>query len=449
MQAQLSGEEKLEGLQAGLAARAEAARRANLYVLSGLLVMMAVFAIGVWSWVSFYRASGGATGLFTQTDFPAVTIASRLVSEGRGAELYKLDVQLEGQRRLISEGYIELSPDAGLKYPYPYTPPIAVLMSPLSGLPPNVGMAMWDIVNIGCMAWGLWFLLSTLPLARFTRLMILLGTLTSFPFIVNLEQGQSSGVVMLALGVGIGLLKKGRDLPAGLALGLLVLKVQWLPILVLVLIWKMRWRTLVGAVATGGALLLVSVLAAGVGWIPDYVQLLGRAQEYARELLLDPWYSHSFPGGLTALIGRGTDDIVRTANLVLMVGLVVLLLFLWRGRWEPSTRRWDGLMAATLLVAFFTNLQLNTHDLSLLALPGALGLSFLGGLAINARLKAAWLGALWTLYVATGLFLPQVFALPIRITTLAMGVMLAVLFFSVLQSEGVRKSPAAAEAPLH
>ena len=162
----------MERLQAAPAARTAALRRANLYVLSSLLVMTAV-AIGAWSWASFYRESGGTTGLFTQTDFPAVTIASRLVSEGRGAELYKLDVQLAEQRRLISEGYIEFSPDAGLKYPYPYTPPIAVLMSPFSGLPPNMGMAIWDIVNIGCMAWGLWFLLSTLALARFTRLMIL------------------------------------------------------------------------------------------------------------------------------------------------------------------------------------------------------------------------------------------------------------------------------------
>ena len=39
---------------------------------------------------------------------------------------------------------------------------------------------------------------------------------------------------MLALGVGIGLLKRERELPAGLAFGLLALKVQWLPILVVV-----------------------------------------------------------------------------------------------------------------------------------------------------------------------------------------------------------------------
>jgi hypothetical protein len=384
--------------------------------------------------------AGGATGLFTQTDFPAVTIASRLVAEGRGAELYKLDAQLEEQRRLISEGYISLSPDAGLKYPYPYTPPIAVLMSPFAGLPPTIGMTVWDLVNIACMAWGFWFLLSALALTKFTRLALLLAALTSFPFIVNLEQGQSSGVVMLAFALGIGLLKNGRDLPAGLAFGLLLLKIQWLPILVLVLLWKRRWRTLAGITAAASALALVSRAVAGAGWIPDYLQLLGRAQQHARELLLDPWYSHSFPGGLTALIGRGTDDIVRVANLVVTVGLVALLFFIWRGRWEPSTRRWDGLMSATLLVAFFTNLQLNTHDLSLLVLPGALGLSYLSSMHTQS-IRSVWLGALWTLYIATGLFLPQVFGFLVRPTTLLIALMLALLFYTMFRDMAEEKSP--------
>jgi len=292
-------------------------------------------------------------------------------------------------------------------------------------------MAMWDLANIACMAWGFWFLLSTLALSRLTRLVFLLAALTSFPFIVNLEQGQSSGVVMLALALGIGLLKKDHDLPAGLAFGLLVLKIQWLPVLLLVLLWKRRWRTLAGMATTGSALLLLSVLTAGTAWIPDYLQLLVRAQQYARELLLDPWYSHSFPGGLTALIGRGTDDAVRLANLFLTLGLVVLLLFLWREKWEPSTRRWDGLMATTLLVALLTNLQLNTHDLSLLVLSGALGLSYLSGTNFQG-VRVVWLGALWTLYVATGLFLPQVFGLPLRLTTLVMGLMLGLLVYAIL-----------------
>jgi hypothetical protein len=356
-----------------------------------------------------------------------------MVAEGQGAQLYNLGAQLEGQHRLISEGYVALSPQADLKYPYPYTPPIAVLMSPFASLPPTTSMAIWDLLNIACMAAGFWYLLSTLSLPRFTRLALLLGALTSLPFIVNLEQGQSSGVVMFSVAVGVALLRKKRDLPAGLAFGLLALKVQWLPVLLVVLVFKVRWRALLGIACTGGVLFLLSILASGTAWIPDYLTLLGKAQQYARELLLDPWYSHSFPGGLTALIGRGTDDIVRAANLLMTLALVLLLLYVWRSKWQPSTPRWDGLMAATLLVAFFTNIQLNTHDLSLLALPGALGLSYITSTQLGSRMRFAWLGALWLIYFSTALFLSQIFNSPVRLTTLLLASMLGVLCYALLQ----------------
>ncbi len=390
-----------------------------------LAAMLLVFVWGAWTWVQFGRSVGGPIGLFTQTDFPAITIVSRMVSEGRGAEIYNLDAQLEGQQRLIAEGYLRLGKGETLKYPYPYAPFIAVLASPLSGIEPNMAWAVWDLLNLACMTWGLWYLLSTLALPANSRLLLFIGGLTSFPLIVNLEQGQSSGLVMLALGVGIGLLKRGRDLPAGLALGLLAVKVQWLPFLVLVLLWKRRWRTLGGMIATSCALAGMTVLAAGFGWIPGYLDMLVRAQGYARELLLDPWYSHSLAGGLTALLGRGTDDIVRIANLVVMVGMAALLLWVWRGRWEPRASRWDGLMALTVLASMLTNPQLNTHDLCLLVLPGALGLAYL---AQSTQLQKhrtifAWCGILWGAYIATSLFLPQVFSLSLRASTLAIVLM--------------------------
>ncbi|MEO8286903.1 MAG: glycosyltransferase family 87 protein [Chloroflexota bacterium] len=409
--------------------------RPNVTRLAALAVLAALFAVSALSWVRFSESAGSVAGLFTQTDFPAVTITSRLISEGRGAEMYNLDVQLEGQKRLIAEGYLILSPTDGLHYPYPYTPPIAVFMSAFAGLPPTTGMAIWDLINIAALAAGFWYLLSTLPLRRFARLALLIGALTSFPFVVNLEQGQSSGVVMLGFALGIGLLKKGRDIPAGLAFGLLVLKIQWLPVLVLVLLWKRRWRTLAGIAGGAGAIMLISVLVAGTGWLPDYLHILGRAQQYARELLLDPWYSHSFPGGLAALIGPSSDDAVRFANVALTVLLVGLLVYLWRGKWQPSSARWDGLMGATVLVALFTNLQLNTHDLCLVALPAALGLSYLRRQQQATAYRTAWYALCWTIYIATGLFLPQVFSLPVRLTTLVIALMLGIMAYTLANKQ--------------
>ncbi len=402
-------------------------RKGNLYLVAVLALFASIFAFGAWTWIGFSKENGGPVGLFTQTDFPAIVIGAGLVNSGHGANLYNLDLQLREQQRIRAAGYLSLSPDENkqLKYPYPYTPFLAVLWSPLSALSPLTGMAVWDLINIIGMAGGLWFLLSSLPIAKTTRLTLLLAGITCLPFIVNLEQGQSSGIVMLGLGVGIGLLRRGQDLSAGLALGLLALKVQWLPFILLVLLFKGRWRALLGVLSTGVALSLVVLLTMGTGWIPGYLNIVQSVQQYGRELLLDPWYSHSLSGGLTALLGRGAEDVVRVVNTFAMLVFAGLLLFVWRGMWRPGTARWDGLMSLTVLGTLFTDTQLNTHDLCLLVLPAGLITSGLRLSETGRKVEMRWGLLLWVAYLITALPTGLVLNPQIRITTLLMALMLA------------------------
>lgn len=396
--------------------------------------MMATFAVGARSWAEFFLSHNEANGvpvrLFTQTDYPAIAIASRIVASGRGGQLYDLEEQRREQDVLASEDYLDLPQGSPLKYPYPYTPFIAVLWSPIAGMSPLLGMALWDLLNIAALVVGLWYLLAALPLSGVTRVLLLLAAVTSFPFIVNLEQGQSSGIVMGGLGVGIALLRKEKDLLAGLVLGFLLLKTQWLLFIVLVLVWKLRWRALLGIAITGVALTSLTLLVMGTDWIPDFQRVVGMVQNWDRALLLDPWFSHSLSGGLTALFGRGTDELVRTITLFATLMLALMLAYLWRGPWRPGSPRWDAMVALTLLATIFTNLQLNTHDLVLLVLPGALGLSALYGLGEGSTLKVWWYGLLWGSYLIPAFFLELALsptqAWVVRPTTLIIAALLGV-----------------------
>ena len=347
--------------------------------LLAMVVFASLFYMSTSAWVRFGQENGIPAGLFTQSDFAAVAIASKLVHDGYGAELYDLNRQLQGQQQMRSHGFLSLSPNENqeLKYPYPYAPFIALLWSPLADLSPFVGIALWNLLNLVAMAIGLWYLLRSLPIPNLTRTLLLIAAATSFPFINDLEQGQSSGIVLFALAMGLALLRRKHDLPAGLAFGLLVLKIQWLPLLVIVLLWKRRWRSLAGLMGVSFALSLAAVVTMGTAWIPDYISIVLRAQHWARELALDPWYSHSLSGGLTALLGRGTDDLVGHLMTVATLAGAALLLFVWRGKWRPGSARWDGAMSLTMVVVIFTNLQVNTHDLCMLVLPAALGISYL------------------------------------------------------------------------
>ncbi len=411
--------------------------RARLYYASALVVIGALFAFGAWQWVQFGRSVGIPVGLFTQTDYPAVTIASRLIVEGRAAELYNLDAQLQEQRRLSAEGELLLSPDMGLAYPYPYTPFVALAMAPIASAP-RAGMAVYDLLNLAGMAVGMWYLLWALPLPVPVRGAMLAAGVASFPFVVNLEQGQSSGLVALALGLGIGLLRKGREVPGGLALGLLALKVQWLPFVVLALLVTGRWRALGGMAAMGGAMMAGALAVMGFDWRPGYIDMLGRARNLDRALLLDPSASHSFVGGVVALFGTGAEGAAVLANAALLVGLALVVVCLWRREgWRPGTARWDGTMGLTVAAAMLTQVHLNTHDLSLLVVPGALGLACLYVSTEGEKARYVLYGVLWAVAVSTALLLPQVFASPLRLTTLALATLVALPVW-VLMTQAAR-----------
>ncbi|MDQ6693264.1 MAG: hypothetical protein M3014_02435, partial [Chloroflexota bacterium] len=132
-----------------------------------------------------------------------------------------------------------------------------------------------------------------------------------------------------------------------------------------------------------------------------------------------PYYSHSLTGLLTGVLGNGHDALIRIANSAALAAFALLLLYIWRGKWKPGLPAWQGLMSVTLLATMLTDVMLNTHDLSLLVLPGALGLSYLYNAAgSQRRLIAFWCALLWGGYIITSLVSPgQLLAMPIRLVT--------------------------------
>ena len=77
--------------------------RGKMYTYGALVLLALGFFVAARSWVVFGTQPdvGIPVGLFTQTDFPAVVIASRLVASGTGGpRLYDQAAQLQGQRLL-------------------------------------------------------------------------------------------------------------------------------------------------------------------------------------------------------------------------------------------------------------------------------------------------------------------------------------------------------------
>ena len=77
-----------------------------------------------------------------------------------------------------------------------------------------------------------------------------------------------------------------------------------------------------------------------------------------------------------------------------------------------------------------TNMHLNTHDLSLLVVLAALGLSYVRTAGLPEGTQRIWYALIWTGYLVPFYLFTQVFDWPIRLTTLMIAAMLAVLLSS-------------------
>lgn len=317
------------------------------------------------------------TPLEAAIDFRITYATAQLVRQGRAAEIYELDAQMAVQNGLLdAEDALQERGDA----PWVYLPVFALAVAPLAFLPAKAALLVWAWLN-GALA-----LFIFLRLARALGLSgtaVSLLALTSFPLFYTVFLGQSNVWVLLGFSEFYAALRSGRERRAGLWLGLLLIKPQLLPLLLVVLAWKGRWRALQGFAAGAGALLLASLVLVGVASLDALADILrsyggvsGGPNTVPR--LMANWR------GIAANWIQPHSGAFAAAFIVVASGVTVVLgLLPWRGvRWEElKPERFDalmlGLMAATLLSAYHSHL----HTAVLLLVPAL----FLYATAVRTR----------------------------------------------------------------
>ncbi|MCC6300281.1 MAG: DUF2029 domain-containing protein [Anaerolineales bacterium] len=158
--------------------------------------------------------------------------------------------------------------------PYPYSPIVAVLASPLLSFSTTNALIFWVAMS--------WLFLVATGIVIFRGIakdvsivgasMLLFYYLMYGPVHLNLNLVQLDICILFLLALTY-LLYQRRSIWAGVALGLAIsLKLLVAPIVVYFL-WKRDWRVSVTAVATAGALSLVGFAMAGWNLLPDFMQV--------------------------------------------------------------------------------------------------------------------------------------------------------------------------------
>jgi hypothetical protein len=185
------------------------------------------------------------------------------------------------------------------------------------------------------------------------------------------------------------MLRRKKDLIAGIALGLLLYKPQLMIALSAILLIKGRWRALAGEILGTSVWLSIGLILSPLA-MQNYLKItpmlfdLLRLNPHltpliktihsmipgARLLNYPTWGIHSFFGFSSLLIDnmwRNGADILSA--LLLLVNLFFIITIWAKSTWEPGTKSWDMMMAASISLGLLISPHLFVYDLMLLLLP--------------------------------------------------------------------------------
>ncbi len=305
-----------------------------------------------------------------EADYNSFLLGGRLLADRHAAAttLYNLAIQQQTQQAMLIGTNIHF-PDGLLPFLNP--PFVALLIFPLTSLPPGIGFLIWDAVQLLLLLVSLSMVGAMLP-SKY-RYLLWLGAFAFLPVYQSLLEGQLSPTVLL----GIILLWRGLRAGGsgnwwgGVGLTLCLVKPQLLPVLILYLLYKRNWRALGGFAGGGLFFYLLCAVVSGVDWTVAYLNALivSQAQGYG--------YAPGVMFNLTGLLDRLNLGSVLLLAVLSTTVIAVLLYSCWRSDGAGSASGVSAVgqlemqLAAVVLAAALTSVHLYTHDLTMLLFSGA------------------------------------------------------------------------------
>jgi alpha-1,2-mannosyltransferase len=292
-------------------------------------------------------------------------------------------------------------------------PPIwTVFVAPLALLEPITAYRLFVLINVvagvGYVAW----MASELGLRPAWTVVGIIMLVLSNPFLGTLALGQVYPLLAFGLVAAWVADRRNKPIASGIALGLvLAVKPQFAPVLLWPLVQR-RWRTFLGALASGAAVTLVGIVVAGPRALLDWLEYVSsrRPDGY--------WDNNTLPGAAIRLFGD--NDFVEPlvglpwaapAAYVLAIGIIILTAL--RVRHDPEMGLW-ALVAASLLAP-----SVSWHNYLVLLGPGILLL-----------LARGWKS--WALLLLALEFVPPVWSEPWRHGSTVAAAMMLNLYLYIL-----------------
>jgi hypothetical protein len=338
---------------------------AQVLMLGGALLGL---SFDLWFWASFVARYPTLRGYLAQTDFVSWFTATRMIATGQGAHLYDAAANGAAQASVITP-YTQTTG----AFLYHYWPALAGLLLPVAELPAEQALLIWIAFCGVAFTIALIVLLRDLGFRSTEGVLFALAAWSFMPLIGDLEMGQTSALLCLPLALGLVALRRGWDLQAGLALGLLLLKPQHAIIWIIALVAARQWRALAGCAAMGLLLVLISTWLAGPDWLLAWFNLSRLAVNETGGQGFAPADSHNFKHLISLVPGVGAAG-ANTAQLGIAAIVAVVVGWRWWKLPAQTLRTAAGarLLALTVLASLLATPVLLTHDLTFWVVSAAL-----------------------------------------------------------------------------
>jgi Glycosyltransferase family 87 len=234
------------------------------------------------------------------TDFPAFLAGWNLLVHGHADQLYDLGAQKLVQQQLIGGSF------ANGVLPFVNPPYAATLFGALGRLSLSAGYWVWAAMNIVllCILFVLLKRIVHLPNQQWRGFAG--WAIAAAPVWAALMGGTFSLWVCVGLAGFVVAMQEQREFSAGVWLGLVALKPQYLPAILVLLVARRSWRALGGFAGAMAALVAVSLPWVGVDGYRKFFSLLASFSSEGAKYSAHAELMWNVRGLLTRLIERGS-----------------------------------------------------------------------------------------------------------------------------------------------
>ena len=291
-------------------------------------------------------------------DFLPTYISARLIANGRAAQLYDQAAVADEVKAVVGPTNVRL--------PNFYGPQVGLLFLPLSGFSFPVAARIWIVASLLLYFSCIYLVWKSCPALRSYSGLVALCALAFPPLFHFFVRGQNSAFVLAWFTVAFLAFRAERNFLAGVALGFLIFKPQFLVAIPLVLLLARSWGAFGGLVVSAAAQLALARIYFGPVVMRAYFATLLHTSRVieAAELSLAPVQMHSLRSFWLLLIPwPGVANEVAFALYALSsVAIIAIAASTWKSS-APLALRFSALTIAAILV----NPHLFIYDLLVLA----------------------------------------------------------------------------------